>query len=162
MIQRRWLLTCIACACLAASLALPGLADEPPAIKRLPAEPLVIETGSGKSITFNTEIADTDAERARGMMFRQDMAESEAMLFIWPAPHEAAMWMRNTYIALDMLFIATDGEVVHIHRNAVPHSLDVISANRDVLAVLEIKGGAAARLGLSAGDRVKHRFFGQP
>ena len=136
MIQRRWLLTCIASACLAASLALPALADEPPAIKRLPAEPLVIETGSGKSITFNTEIADTDAERARGMMFRQDMAENEAMLFIWPAPHEAAMWMRNTYIALDMLFIATDGEVVHIHRNAVPHSLDVISANRDVLAVV--------------------------
>jgi uncharacterized membrane protein (UPF0127 family) len=162
LIQRRRLLGCIAAAFLAASPGLPALADEPPAIERLPAEALVIETRSGKSITFNTEIADTDAERARGMMYRQEMAEDEAMLFIWPAPHEAAMWMRNTYIALDMLFIAHDGEVVHIHRNAVPHSLDVISANRNVLAVLEIKGGAAARLGLSVGDRVKHRYFGQP
>jgi uncharacterized membrane protein (UPF0127 family) len=163
LIQRRRLLRCIAAVFLAACLGfLPALADELPAIERLPAEALVIETGSGKSITFKTEIADTDAERARGMMYRQDMAEDEAMLFIWPAPHEAAMWMRNTYIPLDMLFIAPDGDVVHIHRNAVPHSLDVISANRNVLAVLEIKGGAAARLGLSAGDRVKHRFFGQP
>jgi uncharacterized membrane protein (UPF0127 family) len=162
LIRRCGLFAFIVTVMMSIAFAAPALANGLPAIERLPVEPLTIDTRAGKTITFRTEIADTDPERARGMMFRQDMAEDEAMLFIWPAPHVAAMWMRNTYIALDMLFIAADGEVVHIHRNAVPHSLDVISADREVLAVLEIKGGAAARLGLSAGDRVRHRYFVSP
>ena len=142
-------------------MALPGRANGDEAM-RLPAEPLVIETAQGRQVTFQTEVADTDAERARGMMFRKSMEETGAMLFIWPEPYEAAMWMRNTYIPLDMLFIEADGSIVFIAREAVPHSLDVISANRPVLAVLEIRGGAAARLGISVGDRVKHRYFASP
>ena len=128
-------------------------------VVRLPSEPLVIETASGNEVSFDAEIADDDAERSRGLMFRRSIQEHEAMLFIWPAPYEVGMWMRNTYIPLDMLFIAADGEVVHIARETVPHSLDVVSAGRDVLAVLEIKGGAAGRLGIAPGDRVRHRFF---
>lgn len=128
-------------------------------VVRLPSEPLVIETASGNEVSFDAEIADDDAERSRGLMFRRSIEEHEAMLFIWPAPYEVGMWMRNTYIPLDMLFIAADGEVVHIARETVPHSLDVVSAGRDVLAVLEIKGGAAGRLGIAPGDRVRHRAF---
>jgi uncharacterized membrane protein (UPF0127 family) len=128
-------------------------------VVRLPSEPLVIETASGNELSFDAEIADDDAERSRGLMFRRSMQEREAMLFIWPEPYEVGMWMRNTYIPLDMLFITADGEVVHIARETVPHSLDVVSAGREVLAVLEIKGGAAGRLGIAPGDRVRHRFF---
>ena len=134
-------------------------ADE---VVRLPTELLVIETASGSKVTFEAEIADDDAERSRGLMFRRSMQEHEAMLFIWSSPYEVGMWMRNTYIPLDMLFIAADGRIVHIARETVPHSLDVISAGRDVLAVLEISGGAAARLGIAPGDQVRHRLFAAP
>jgi uncharacterized membrane protein (UPF0127 family) len=72
------------------------------------------------------------------------------------------MWMRNTFVSLDMLFIDGTGTIVHIAREAVPQSLDVISAGRDVPAVLEIKGGAAQRLGIAVGDKVKHRAFAAP
>ena len=125
----------------------------------LPSEPLVIETTGGKTLTFNAEIADDDAKRSHGMMFRRSMEEHEAMLFVWPAPYEAGMWMRNTYIPLDMLFIAADGRIVYIARETVPHSLDVISAGQKVRAVLEIRGGASARLGISEGDLVRHHVF---
>ena len=146
---------------LALLLALPaaGAADIDEAIVRLPSEPLVVETVRSGAITFAAEIADTDAERARGLMFRRSIGDREAMLFIWPQPHEVAMWMRNTYIPLDMLFITGTGRIVHIARNTTPHSLDVISANRDVLAVLEIGGGQAERLGIAEGDMVRHRYF---
>jgi len=143
-----------ALALMSASLA---MANEP---VYLPAEPLVVETAGGKTISFNAEIADDDAKRSHGMMFRRDMQDSEAMLFVWPEPYEAAMWMRNTYIPLDMLFIAPDGRIVYIARETVPHSLDVISAGQKVLAVMEIKGGASARLGIAEGDHVRHRAFG--
>jgi len=133
-----------------------ALADEP---VYLPAEPLVIETAGGKTLTFNAEIADDDTKRSHGMMFRRKMQDSEAMLFVWPEPYEAAMWMRNTYIPLDMLFIAPDGRIVQIAHETVPHSLDVISAGQKVLAVLEIKGGASARLRIAEGDLVRHRVF---
>ncbi len=144
---------------LVVAFALPGTAADVP--QRLPSEPLVIETSAGP-VTFQTEIADDDRERGTGMMFRQSMAESEAMLFIWPSPEPVAMWMRNTFVPLDMLFIDKAGSIVHIAREAVPQSLDVISADRDVLAVLEIRGGAAQRLGIAVGDKVKHRAFGSP
>lgn len=141
-------------------IAPPALAADE--VVRLATEPLVIETASGSKVTFEAEIADDDAERSRGLMFRRSMQEHEAMLFIWPAPYEVGMWMRNTYIPLDMLFIAADGKIVHIASETVPHSRDVISAGRDVLAVLEISGGAAARLGIAPGDQVRHRFFAAP
>jgi uncharacterized protein len=144
---------------LAVAFVLPGVAADAP--QRLPVEPLVIETSSGP-VTFQTEIADEDHERGTGMMFRRTMAETEAMLFIWPEPEPVAMWMRNTFVSLDMLFIDGTGTIVHIAREAVPQSLDVISAGRDVPAVLEIKGGAAQRLGIAVGDKVKHRAFAAP
>jgi len=124
----------------------------------LKVEAMVIETASGPH-SFQTEIADSDPTRARGLMYRRHMAGDHAMLFVWDAPIEAAMWMKNTYIPLDMLFVAGDGRVVYIAANTKPESLDVISAGRPVKAVIELAGGVAARLGIKPGDRVRHPQF---
>jgi len=125
----------------------------------LKVETLVIETASGAH-SFQTEIADTDPTRAKGLMFRRHLAGDHAMLFVWDAPIAAAMWMKNTYIPLDMLFVARDGRVVHIAANTKPQSLDVITAGRPVKAVIEVAGGTAARLGIKPGDLVRHPLFG--
>jgi uncharacterized protein len=125
----------------------------------LKVETLVIETASGAH-SFQTEIADTDPTRAKGLMFRRHLAGDHAMLFVWDAPIAAAMWMKNTYIPLDMLFVAGDGRVVHIAANTKPQSLDVITAGRPVKAVIEVAGGTAARLGVKPGDLVRHPLFG--
>jgi uncharacterized membrane protein (UPF0127 family) len=121
-------------------------------------ESMVIESTSGPH-SFQTEVADTDPARARGLMFRRHLAADHAMLFVWNAPIEAAMWMKNTYIPLDMLFVAGDGRVVYIATNTKPESLDVITAGRPVKAVIEVAGGTAARLGIKPGDRVRHPAF---
>lgn len=128
------------------------------AAAELKVEAMVIETASGPH-SFQTEIADTDPTRARGLMFRRHMAGDHAMLFVWDAPIEAAMWMKNTYIPLDMLFVAGDGRVVYIAANTKPELLDVITAGRPVKAVIELAGGVAARLGIKPGDRVRHPRF---
>ena len=128
------------------------------AAAELKVEAMVIETASGPH-PFQTEVADTDPTRARGLMFRRHMAGDHAMLFVWDAPIEAAMWMKNTYIPLDMLFVAGDGRVVYIAANTKPESLDVITAGRPVKAVIELAGGVAARLGIKPGDRVRHPRF---
>ncbi len=127
-------------------------------IVRLPVEQVIITTDQG-DVTFATEMATDDETRARGLMFRRSMGEREAMLFHWQPPIKVSMWMRNTYISLDMLFVTADGTVVHIQPDTVPHSLDVISAGRHVSAVMEIVAGTAAKLGIKPGDRLKHRFF---
>ena len=125
---------------------------------RLPVEQVVVTTAQG-DISFDAEIAITDETRSRGLMFRRSMGEREAMLFYWDSPEPISMWMRNTYISLDMLFADAEGVVVHVAADTVPHSLDVISAGREVSAVMEVVAGTAARLGIKPGSRLKHRFF---
>ena len=142
---------------LTVAAALAGALAGAPAAE-LKVEAMVIETASGPH-SFQTEIADTDPTRARGLMFRRHMAGDHAMLFVWDAPIQAAMWMKNTYIPLDMLFVAGDGRVVYIAANTKPESLDVITAGRPVKAVIELAGGVAARLGIKPGDRVRHPRF---
>ena len=127
-------------------------------VAKLAVEQVVVTTAQG-DISFATEIATTDATRSRGLMFRRSMGEREAMLFHWKTPRMVSMWMRNTYIALDMLFATSDGVVVHVHANTVPHSLKVISAGREVSAVMELVAGTAEKLGIRPGSRLKHRFF---
>ena len=121
-------------------------------------EPLTIATGSDARM-FTVEIADTDALRARGLMFRQRLPEDRGMLFDFGAPRPVSMWMKNTYIALDMLFIRADGSIAYIAENTVPNSLDVVGVSEPVLAVLELAAGSARRLGLRSGDIVYHRMF---
>jgi len=121
-------------------------------------EPLTIAT-EGDASLFTVEIADTDQLRARGLMFRQRLPADRGMLFDFGKPRPAAMWMKNTYISLDMLFIRPDGTIAYIAENTKPRSLDVIGISEPVLAVLELAGGTAKRLGIRAGDTVYHRLF---
>ena len=115
--------------------------------------PLMIETDSG-IVTLDVEIADTPALRSRGLMFRQRLPRGRGMLLLWPRPSMAALWMKNTLIPLDMVFIDASGRIVHIHENAQPGDLTPVSPGRPVMAVLEIAAGEARRLGLRPGLRV--------
>jgi uncharacterized protein len=121
-------------------------------------EPLTIATETDARL-FTVEIADTDDLRARGLMFRQRIPEDRGMLFDFGDPRPVAMWMKNTYISLDMLFIRSDGKIAYIAENTVPKSLDTIGVQEPVLAVLELAGGSAKRLGIRSGDTVYHRIF---
>ncbi len=121
--------------------------------------PLVIESG-GKRLKFTVEIADTDERRALGLMYRTALAADAGMLFDFKRDEDVAMWMRNTRIPLDMLFIDRTGGIVNIAERAVPFSETTISSAAPVRAVLELNGGTAARLGLKPGDRVIHPIFG--
>ena len=121
-------------------------------------EPLTVATESD-AFMFTVEIADTDELRARGLMFRQRLPEDRGMLFDFGAPRPVSMWMKNTYISLDMLFIREDGTIAYIAENTVPKSLDTVGISEPVLAVLELAGGTSKKLGIRAGDTVYHRLF---
>ena len=134
---------------------MPGRAEEG-ALSKI--EPLTIAI-EGDAFMFTVEIADTEERRARGLMFRQRLPEDRGMLFDFGTPRPVSMWMKNTYIPLDMLFIREDGTIAYIAENTVPKSLDTIGISEPVLAVLELAGGVTRKHGIRAGDRVYHRMF---
>ncbi|WP_343563141.1 DUF192 domain-containing protein [Kiloniella sp. b19] len=101
---------------------------------------------------FSVEVARSQIQKSRGLMFREELPDSAGMIFLYQRPQILSMWMANTLIPLDMLFVAGDGTIVHIHENAVPLSKDIISSGADVTTVLEIAGGLAERLGIQQGD----------
>jgi hypothetical protein len=117
-------------------------------------EPLTVETAAGTKHVFSVEIARTTEERARGLMFRDRLAPDGGMLFVYRADQPVSMWMKNTLIPLDMLFIARDGTIRSIAERTVPLSETIIPSPGAVGAVLEINGGTAERLGIRPGDRV--------
>jgi uncharacterized protein len=121
-------------------------------------QPLEIVTKTGVH-TFSVEVADTDAKRARGLMFRRELPDGYGMLFDFDREQPVAMWMENTYISLDMLFIRADGRILRIAENTEPLSRRTILSGGPVLAVLELIGGTARKLGIAAGDRVAHPIF---
>lgn len=133
----------------------------PGAQARMRTGSLVVETRSGGKVTFAIEIAESDAEKAKGLMFRTQLSDGEGMLFPYGRDMDVTMWMRNTYIPLDMLFIRSDGVIHRIEARTEPHSERIIASQGPVMAVLEIAGGAAERLGIAAGDKVRHEFFAQ-
>ncbi len=120
---------------------------------------IIIETAAGGRHRFDVELAVTPGEQAQGLMFRRKLQPDAAMLFLYRREAPVAMWMKNTLIPLDMLFIAGDGRIVKVVERAVPHSLETIRSWDPVLAVLEINGGTAARLAIRPGDRVLYRAF---
>jgi uncharacterized protein len=122
-------------------------------------ETLVIETSAGPK-TFRVEIADTPDEQSRGLMYRETMPADQGMLFVHPADGERVMWMKNTYLSLDMLFITAAGKVHSIAERTTPFSEETISSNGPVRAVLELNAGQAAANGVRAGDVVRHATFG--
>jgi len=121
--------------------------------------PLAIETAGGRH-DFTVELATTQAQRQQGLMYRRKMARDAGMLFDYGRTQPAAMWMKNTFIPLDMLFIDEDGRIVRVAQRTVPHSLVVVSSGEPVRAVLELNGGSAARFGIKPGDHVRHAIFG--
>lgn len=122
-------------------------------------ESLVIETAQGARHTFNVEIARTPGQQMQGLMYRRSMPADAGMLFVYDQDAPVAMWMKNTLIPLDMVFIARDGRIVYVFERAVPMSLETITADRAVAGVLELNGGTAARLGISEGGRVLYPAF---
>lgn len=122
-------------------------------------EQVVIETSKGR-IPFVAEIADTEQLRSRGLMFRYRMPDNHAMLFDFKQSREVMMWMKNTHISLDMLFIKADGRVVKVAENTTPLSRAIIDSDEPVAFVLEVVAGTASRIGLKPGDRVVHTLMG--
>ena len=109
--------------------------------------------------TFQVEIADSPREREYGLMCRRALAPDRGMLFIFPAATPQAFWMRNTLIALDIIYIGPDGRVVSITRNARPLDESPLPSSGPASAVLELAAGRAAQIGLLPGDRLFHRIF---
>ena len=126
----------------------------------LPIEKLQIATHDGHVHRFKVEIADNDASRERGLMFRKSLAPDAGMLFDFKTPQDVSFWMKNTLIPLDLLFIDEHGTVVNIAADATPLSEANINSAGPILGVLEIKGGRAAQLGIRPGDQVRERIFG--
>jgi len=110
---------------------------------------------------FSVELATNAAERAVGLMNRKELPEGRGMLFDFHDDQPVQFWMHNTYIPLDMIFIAGDGRVVRVAENAKPMSDDLIPSGRPVRAVLEVIGGTARKFGIAPGDRVTGAFFGK-
>lgn len=110
----------------------------------------------GVEHVFAVEVADTPELRATGLMFRKSLATDGGMLFLYPDRKKISMWMKNTLISLDMLFLDRDGTILHMAEHTTPHSTAVISSRFRVKAVLEVVAGTADRLGLRIGDRAEH------
>lgn len=119
---------------------------------------LTIVSGA-KRHPFQIELALNGEQMAQGLMFRRQLAPDAGMLFLHPQERDLAMWMKNTFIPLDMIFIAADGRITRIAARTVPQSLATISSEGPALAVLEVNAGAAERLGIKPGDRVEHPAF---
>ena len=130
-------------------------ADGPAAI-----EPISIATSSGATI-LTAEIADSPELRSKGLMFRHRLPADQAMMFDFGTPRPAAMWMKNTYISLDMLFVRQDGTIAAIAENTEPMSEQIISVEEPVRSVVELAAGTAKRLNIKRDDRVYHRIFDQ-
>jgi len=128
-------------------------------LSAFPRSELTIATPDARIHRFKIWMAVSNAQRERGLMFVKSLADDEGMLFVYPASQPASMWMKNTYIPLDMVFIRANGKVARIASNTVPHSLEVIESKEPVLAVLELKGGTAAKMGIRAVVTVRHGAF---
>jgi len=135
------------------------LAGTAPALETFPTARLEISS-AGQTHDFTVELAVTRVQRAQGLMWRRRLKAGRGMLFLYPRDQVIQMWMKNTLIPLDMLFIDRKGTVIRIKERAVPGSLRAISSGQRALAVLELRGGAVSRLGLRPGDKVLHEAFG--
>jgi len=123
-----------------------------------PVETLTIETKSGTH-AFQVEVAREEAQRARGLMFRTELKPDRGMLFDFHQVQWVAMWMKNTFVSLDMFFISENGRIAHVARRTTPLSTQSIGSEAPVRAVLELAAGSADRLRIVVGDRVQHPIF---
>jgi uncharacterized membrane protein (UPF0127 family) len=142
-------------AVLAGALLLSGItqADNEP-LFQFPQSTLSIRTAAGHTVKFKIWTADQPSRQEQGLMFVREMDDHAGMLFLFPRSQRITMWMKNTYISLDMLFLDAQGHIDYIAARTKPLTLDLIAAPRPVSAVLELKGGIAERLGIHVGDTV--------
>lgn len=126
------------------------------------AAPDVVEIASKTGVhAFKVELARTEAERAKGLMFRKELPEGHGMLFDFQKDQEVAFWMDNTYVSLDMIFIRGDGTIWRIEENTTPLSTRNIPSRGPVRGVLEVVAGTSRKLGIAPGDMVVHPIFGR-
>ncbi len=144
------LMALFAAACFLASQLVPASAAE--------FQPLEIATKSGVRM-FSVEMAKTDEERAKGLMYRKELPDGQGMLFDFTPEQTISMWMKNTYISLDMIFIGGDGRVIRIAENTETESTKIISSGSPAKAVLEVIAGTARKYGIVPGDQVVHPLF---
>lgn len=137
-----------------------GVVEPTKAQPELPREKLVIVTADGKRHEFNVEVAKTPEQQITGLMFRKSVPADSGMLFVWGHPIDSEMWMKNTLVSLDMVFIGADGRISHIAEDTVPESLAVINGGAGVAATLELQGGITAKLGILVGDHVQSPALG--
>jgi uncharacterized membrane protein (UPF0127 family) len=123
-------------------------------LSAFPREKIAVETRSARRHVFEAWRADTGRTLAQGLMFVKSLRPDQAMIFVYQPPQHVAMWMKNTLVPLDMLFVDEYGCVVRVQRDARPGSLDTIQSGEPVELVVELAGGTAKTLGLAAGDRV--------
>jgi uncharacterized membrane protein (UPF0127 family) len=122
-------------------------------------QPLAVITKDGKSHIFTVELAVTPRQREQGLMHRREMAADHGMLFAFGETRQVFMWMKNTYLPLDMLFIAKDGKIRAIKESAEPHSETIIDSQGPIDYVLELNGGTVKRLGIRTGNRIKNELI---
>ncbi len=132
--------------------------DLPSQAKETDPNVVIVETASGP-VRFSVEIADDNASRAKGLMFRTSLASDHGMLFDFHTPQQVGFWMKNCLIPIDMLFINADGHIVNIHANAKPGDETSIPSAGPIRGVLELMGGTAAARGIQPGDVVRHPIF---
>ena len=150
---------CLAlCGALLLALAQPAAAQIGPLedLDAFPSDKLEISDGKKVKQVFQVWLANTPERQAQGLMFVRSLPDMHGMLFVKDQPHSMSMWMKNTYIPLDMVFIGAHGRIQQIVEQTTPHSLALIQSNEPALAVLEIAGGEAHRLGLHPGQLVSH------
>jgi uncharacterized membrane protein (UPF0127 family) len=121
-------------------------------------EYLIVETDTYQ-YAFSVEIASTPTEQRIGLMHREELGPYQGMLFVYDRPQPVYMWMRNTPLSLDMIFVDRNGKIVHIEENAEPFSDEPRGPGTPVSAVLEVKGGTVEALDIEKGDQLKHSFF---
>jgi len=144
---------------LAAILVVAGIVVAGGSVRAASFQPLEIVTKSGVQV-FSVEVATTEEEKQTGLMYRKELADGKGMLFDFNPEQEVSMWMKNTYVSLDMIFIRADGRILRIAENTEPLSTKIISSKGPARAVLEVVAGTAQKYGIRPGDRVGHPLFG--
>ncbi|MBR0812869.1 MULTISPECIES: DUF192 domain-containing protein [Bradyrhizobium] len=144
---------------LAAILVIAGFAVASAPADAASFQPLEIVTKNGVQV-FSVEMATTAEEKETGLMYRKELADGKGMLFDFNPEQEISMWMKNTYVSLDMIFIRADGRILRIAENTEPMSTKIVSSRGPARAVLEVVAGTAQKYGIRVGDRVGHPLFG--
>ncbi|MCA0047545.1 DUF192 domain-containing protein [Mesorhizobium sp. B283B1A] len=166
MAHRNWLTAGVICAVAAVIIAagaffyfqVPSAAEGRAMVLPVDPTPLVAVTKSGER-SFSIEVADNEAEREAGLMFREDMADDHGMLFVFDETREVNFWMKNTPMPLDLIFVGQDGRIRAIEEGE-PQSEAIVSPGEPVRFVLELKAGTAARDGIADGDLLRHPAIG--